>query len=102
MASMNKHTDALDKPYKALREAGIDLCCADMKRLVKDQIERFGYFSRCGERLFFATLGEAVSRCLESQSVVWVNREDRIGGQAPDRAQDARTVVPRGPRRPTR
>jgi high affinity sulfate transporter 1 len=71
--------DALDELDKTLHEAGIDLCFAEMKGPVKDKLKRFGLFSRLGEQRFFATIGEAVNRYLESQSVVWVDWEDRAG-----------------------
>jgi high affinity sulfate transporter 1 len=74
--------DVLDELDKTLHEAGIDLCFAEMKGPVKDKLKRFGLFSSLGEQRFFATLGEAVSRYLESQSVVWVDWEDRVGGAA--------------------
>ena len=48
-----------------------------MKDPVKDKLKRFGLFSRLGEQRFFATIGEAVGSYLESQSVPWVDWEDR-------------------------
>lgn len=69
--------DMLDELDKTLHEAGIDLCFAEMKGPVKDKLKRFGLFSRLGEQRFFATIGEAVGRYLESQSVPWVDWEDR-------------------------
>jgi MFS superfamily sulfate permease-like transporter len=80
--------DALYELDKTLREAGIELCFAEMKDPVKDKLKRFGLFSSLGERRFFATLGEAVSRYLEAEAVAWVDWQDRIVGEAPDRAQD--------------
>jgi MFS superfamily sulfate permease-like transporter len=80
--------DALDELDKTLREAGIELCFAEMKDPVKDKLKRFGLFSSLGEHRFFATLGEAVSRYLEAEAVAWVDWQDRIVGEAPDRAQD--------------
>ena len=74
--------DVLDELDKTLHEAGIDLCFAEMKGPVKDKLKRFGLFASLGEQRFFATLGEAVSRYLESQPVVWVDWEDRVGGAA--------------------
>jgi high affinity sulfate transporter 1 len=70
--------DALDELDETLHEAGIDLCFAEMKGPVKDKLKRFGLFSRLGEQRFFATIGEAVGRYLESESVVWVDWEDRL------------------------
>jgi MFS superfamily sulfate permease-like transporter len=59
-----------------LRAAGIDLCFAEMKDPVKDKLKRFGLFSRF-EQAFFATLGEAVDRYLETHPVEWVDWKDR-------------------------
>lgn len=69
--------DALDELDKTLREAGIDLCFAEMKDPVKDKLKRFGLFARLGEERFFATTGEAVARYLASHPVEWVDWEDR-------------------------
>ena len=69
--------DVLDELDATLNKAGIDLCFAEMKDPVKDKLKRFGLFSRLGEQRFFATVGEAVSRYVESQSVPWVDWEDR-------------------------
>jgi high affinity sulfate transporter 1 len=80
--------DALDELDKTLREAGIELCFAEMKDPVKDKLKRFGLFSSLGEHRFFATLGEAVSRYLEAHSVPWVDWEDRIVGAGPSGAQE--------------
>jgi MFS superfamily sulfate permease-like transporter len=88
--------DALDELDKTLHEAGIDLCFAEMKGPVKDKLKRFGLFSRLGEQRFFATIGEAVNRYLESQSVAWVDWEDHAGANAKESAQQARTVEPVG------
>ncbi len=74
--------DTLDELDTTLHEAGIDLCFAEMKDPVKDKLKRFGLFSRLGEQRFFATVGEAVNRYLASQSVEWVDWEDRAGASA--------------------
>jgi MFS superfamily sulfate permease-like transporter len=83
--------DALEELDKTLREAGIELCFAEMKDPVKDKLKRFGLFSRLGEQRFFATVGEAVSRYVDSQAVTWVDWEDRVGGAAD---ADARAPSP--------
>jgi MFS superfamily sulfate permease-like transporter len=75
--------DVLDELDQTLHEAGIDLCFAEMKGPVKDKLKRFGLFSRLGEQNFFATLGEAVSRYLETQSVDWVDWQDRVAVATP-------------------
>jgi MFS superfamily sulfate permease-like transporter len=69
--------DVLDELDKTLHEAGIELCFAEMKDPVKDKLKRFGLFARLGEEHFFATTGQAVARYLKSQSVDWVDWEDR-------------------------
>ena len=70
--------DVLDELDQALNDAGIDLCFAEMKGPVKDKLKRFGLFARLGEQRFFATLGEAVGRYVDTQSVAWVDWEDRL------------------------
>jgi high affinity sulfate transporter 1 len=94
--------DALDELDKTLREAGIELCFAEMKDPVKDKLKRFGLFSSLGEHRFFATLGEAVSRYLEAEAVAWVDWEDRTVGGAADRAQDGSAAGPKGTPRQSR
>jgi len=69
--------DVVEELDKTLHAAGIDLCFAEMKDPVKDKLKRFGLFRRLGERRFFATIGEAVSRYVESEKVKWVDWEDR-------------------------
>ena len=84
--------DVLDELDKTLHEAGIDLCFAEMKDPVKDKLKRFGLFSRLGEKRFFATLGEAVSRYLESHPVAWVDWEDCAGDTATSIVQEDRSA----------
>ncbi len=60
-----------------LRQAGIDLCFAEMKDPVKDKLKRFGVYTRIGENSFFQTIGEAVNAYLETRPVEWVDWEDR-------------------------
>jgi MFS superfamily sulfate permease-like transporter len=72
--------DVLDELDHALRAAGITLCFAEMKDPVKDKLKRFGLFARLGEERFFATLGEAVNRYLDSNPVDWVDWEERAAG----------------------
>lgn len=69
--------DVLEDLDATLHKAGVELCFAEMKDPVKDKLKRFGLFSRLGEQRFFATVGEAVSRYIESHSVPWVDWEDR-------------------------
>ena len=69
--------DVVEELDKTLHAAGIDLCFAEMKDPVKDKLKRFGLFRRLGEERFFATIGEAVSRYVETEKVEWVDWEDR-------------------------
>ena len=69
--------DMLDELDAALHLENIDLCFAEMKDPVKDKLKRFGLFSRLGEQRFFMTIGEAVNRYLVTQSVDWVDWEDK-------------------------
>ena len=94
--------DALGELDQTLHEAGIELCFAEMKDPVKDKLKRFGLFSSFGEHRFFATLGEAVSRYLEAESVAWVDWEDHIARGAPDRAQEVSAAGPFGTPKQTR
>ncbi len=90
--------DVLDELDKTLHEAGIDLCFAEMKGPVKDKLKRFGLFSRLGEQRFFATIGGAVSRYLESQSVVWLDWEElavrQADGSGPKAGMEAPISLP--------
>lgn len=52
--------DMLVELDSTLREAGIELCFAEMKDPVKDKLKRFGIFTQFGEERFFATIDQAV------------------------------------------
>ena len=69
--------DVLAELDQALREAGIELCFAELKDPVKDKLKRFGLFTRLGEEFFFPTIGAAVSAYLKVHPVDWVDWEDR-------------------------
>ena len=47
--------DILEELDETLNAAGIELCFAEMKDPVKDQLKRFGLFRRLGKERFFAT-----------------------------------------------
>ena len=74
--------DVLEELDRTLRDAGIELCFAEMKDPVKDKLKRFGLFSTLGEQRFFATLGQAVNGYLKAVQVPWVDWEDRDDGKA--------------------
>ena len=69
--------DMLAKLDEELQQAGIELAFAEMKDPVKDQLKRFGLFTRLGEELFFPTIGQAVDGYLEATGVEWVDWEER-------------------------
>ena len=69
--------DAISDLDSALQAEGIELCFAEMKDPVKDKLKRFGLFNRLGEDTFFATIGQAVNKYLETHPVEWVDWEDR-------------------------
>jgi MFS superfamily sulfate permease-like transporter len=47
---------------KALHDAGLELCFAEMKGPVKDRLKRYGLFNRLGVENFFPTIEQAVER----------------------------------------
>ena len=60
---------------------GIELCFAELKDPVKDKLKRFGLFAQLGEKIFFPTIGVAVSRYLKTADVDWVDWEDKAEEQ---------------------
>ena len=68
--------DTLEELDKALQEAGIELCFAELKDPVKDKLKRFGLFAQICEGAFFPSIGAAVSGYLEKHAVDWQDRED--------------------------
>lgn len=68
--------DVVAELDETLRAAGIELCFAEMKDPVKDQLKRFGLFARLGEDIFFPTIGAAVSKYLETHPVERDDCED--------------------------
>jgi MFS superfamily sulfate permease-like transporter len=71
--------DAVAERLDELAAAGIVLCFAEMKGPVKDQLERYGLFSKIGPDHFFSTIGTAVHRYIEETGVEWVDWEDARG-----------------------
>ena len=69
--------DVLAELDHTLRDAGIELCFAELKDPVKDKLKRFGLFTQLGEEGFFPTLGAAVSAYLKTYPVDWKDWEDR-------------------------
>ncbi len=69
--------DTLAELMDGLRNAGIELCFAEMKDPVKDKLKRFELFARLGEHAFFATIGEAVNAYVETHRIEWQDWKDR-------------------------
>jgi MFS superfamily sulfate permease-like transporter len=69
--------DTLTELDQTLRDAGIELCFAELKDPVKDKLKRFGLFEQFGAGSFFPTIGAAISFYLESHAVNWVDWEDQ-------------------------
>jgi high affinity sulfate transporter 1 len=55
--------DALADLADGLEKDGIELCFAELKDPVKDELKRFGLFARFGETRFFPTIHAAVRAC---------------------------------------
>jgi MFS superfamily sulfate permease-like transporter len=72
--------DALVELDQALREAGVELCFAELKDPVKDKFKRFGIYSQFGAKNFFPTVGAAVGAYLAGHKVDWVDWEEREPG----------------------
>lgn len=68
--------DMLAELDRTLRDAGIELCFAELKDPVKDKLIRFGLFTQLGAEVFFPTLGSAVSAYLKTYPVDWKDWED--------------------------
>jgi MFS superfamily sulfate permease-like transporter len=63
--------DALAALDEALHAEGMELCFAEMKGPVKDQLKRYGLFTTLGTENFFPTLGQAVDRYLAVHQIEW-------------------------------
>ena len=63
---------------KKLREAGMELCFAEMKGPVKDILKRFGLFDSFGNENFFPTIGQAVDQYLVAHKVKWQDWDEPL------------------------
>jgi high affinity sulfate transporter 1 len=68
--------DVLAELHKELQGAGIQLCFAQVKGPVKDNLMRYGLYDNIGAEHFFPTLGKAVTRYVELHHVPWVDWEN--------------------------
>ncbi|NTU64815.1 MAG: STAS domain-containing protein [Chloroflexi bacterium] len=69
--------DALSDLDDELQKAGIELCFAEMKGRAKDQLKRYGLFTKLGDELFFRTLGQAVDAYLQTHRVEWADWDEQ-------------------------
>jgi high affinity sulfate transporter 1 len=69
--------DALADLHETLRDAGTELCFAELKDPVKDKLKRFGLFAQFGEEFFYPTIDAAIAGYLKTHAVDWVDRKDR-------------------------
>ncbi len=63
--------DALIQLENDLSEVGIELCFAQMKGPVKDQLKRYGLFDKIGAENFLPTLGQAVDEHVRRHHIEW-------------------------------
>jgi high affinity sulfate transporter 1 len=63
--------DALTELNNTLQRAEIELCFAEMKGPVKDQLKLYGLFGKLGDGSFFPTIGQAVDDYLLDHHVDW-------------------------------
>lgn len=76
--------DALVQLESDLSAAEIELCFAQMKGPVKDQLKRYGLYERIGSENFFPTVGQAVDAYLERHHIEWHDwDEDKCCEHAP-------------------
>lgn len=68
--------DVLADLQKDLQEAQIELCFAEMKGPVKDQLKLYRLFESIGPDNFFPTIGLAVDAYLEAHDVDWKDWDD--------------------------
>ncbi len=63
--------DTLSELQKALSDAGVEFCFAELKDPVKDKLRRFELFDRFGDDRFFSTVGEAVDDYVKRYGIDW-------------------------------
>ncbi|WP_124949034.1 SulP family inorganic anion transporter [Sulfuriferula thiophila] len=68
--------DMLADLDKVLAQADIELCFAEMKGPVKDQLKHYGLFNKFGVESFFPTVGQAVNQYLAVSQVEWNDWDD--------------------------
>jgi high affinity sulfate transporter 1 len=69
--------DMLAELHRDLAARGIVLAFAELKGVVRDQLERFGLVDVIGRDRFYRTVGEAVKVYVAENDVPWTDWEDR-------------------------
>ena len=59
-----------------LEEQGIELCFAELKGVVRDQLTRSGTVETIGSKNFHPTIGQAVRAHLRAHDVDWINWDE--------------------------
>jgi high affinity sulfate transporter 1 len=59
-----------------LEEQGIELCFAELKGVVRDQLTRSGTVETIGRQNFYPTIGQAVRAYVDAHDVDWVNWDE--------------------------
>lgn len=63
--------DSLTELDNTLEREDIELCFAEMKGPVKDQLKLYGLFNKLGKENFFPTIGQAVDDYLLDHQIEW-------------------------------
>jgi high affinity sulfate transporter 1 len=87
--------DVLSELDHYLREAGIELCFAELKDPVKDKLKRFGLLAQIGDESFFPTIEAAVKAYLTTHEVDWVDWDEDNAMTAPSSSQSRSAGTPR-------
>ncbi|MCO6452574.1 MAG: sulfate permease [Caldilineales bacterium] len=66
-----------------LERVGIELCFAEMKDPVKDQLKRYDLFTKLGIEIFFPTIGKAVDSYVETHQVEWSDWQEAAKAEEP-------------------
>jgi MFS superfamily sulfate permease-like transporter len=68
--------DSVRELHDELAAAGIVLCFAEMKDMVRDQLGRYGLLAVIGLNRFFPTIGMAVRGYVSETGTAWIDWED--------------------------
>ncbi|AZQ55664.1 SulP family inorganic anion transporter [Burkholderia cenocepacia] len=68
--------DVLERLHRELAARQVKLVFAELKGPVKDSLKHYGMYSMFGDSYLFPTIGEAVSRYVETHQIKWRDWED--------------------------